>query len=79
MAPDPLTLVSAPNVADEENEVSQDQVVAVGLLTEQDLTVLGQGFGRAYRLDCSHHFHDLLAAIDLADRNQATALRQRQK
>jgi hypothetical protein len=45
----------------------RDRVVAVGLLTERDLTVLGQGFQRAYRLDDEHNFHDLLAAIDQAD------------
>ena len=45
------------------------QVVAVGLLTERDLAVLGQGFRRAYRLDEHQDFHDLLAAIDAADQS----------
>ena len=44
-----------------------NRVVAVGLLTERDLAVLGEGFRRAYRIDEHHEFHDLLAAIDLAD------------
>lgn len=44
------------------------KIVAVGLLTEQDLAVLGQGFRRAYRLDEQHDFHELLAAIDAAER-----------
>ena len=46
---------------------NRTQVVAVGLLTEHDLAVLGQGFRRAYRLDEHHDFDDLLAAIDAAD------------
>ncbi|MDO6415058.1 hypothetical protein Q4F19_11765 [Sphingomonas sp. BIUV-7] len=44
-----------------------ERIVAVGLLTEQDLGVLGQGFRRAFRLQHDHDFHDLLAAIDRAD------------
>ncbi|HWI84972.1 MAG TPA: hypothetical protein VNT42_01435 [Sphingomonas sp.] len=42
-------------------------MVAIGLLTDFDLSVLGQGFKRAYRLDKSHDFHQLLAAIDAAE------------
>jgi len=45
-----------------------DPVIAVGFLTERDLTVLGQGFRRAYRLHDDHQFHELLVAIDQADR-----------
>ena len=43
------------------------RVVAVGLLTEYDLSILGQGFKRAYRIDQGHDFHQLLAAIDAAE------------
>jgi len=49
------------------------RVVAVGLLTERDLSVLGQGFKRAYRLDDNHDFHDLLARIDLAEQKTASS------
>jgi hypothetical protein len=48
----------------------QERIVAVGLLTEADLSVLGQGFRRAYRLEHDHDFHDLLAAIDRAERER---------
>ena len=44
--------------------------VAVGLLSERDLSVLGQGFKHAYRIDEGHDFHDLLRAIDAAERKQ---------
>lgn len=47
-----------------------NQVVAVGLLTERDLAVLGEGFRRAYRIDEHHDFHDLLVAIDQAEEHQ---------
>jgi hypothetical protein len=43
------------------------RVVAVGLLTERDLSVLGQGFKQVYRLDEGHDFHELLARIDAAE------------
>lgn len=49
------------------------RVVAVGLLTEHDLSVLGQGFKRAYRLDDGHDFQDLLARIDRAEREYQEA------
>jgi hypothetical protein len=45
------------------------RIVAVGLLTEQDLTVLGQGFRRLYRLDENHDFGELLARIDAAEQD----------
>jgi hypothetical protein len=48
-------------------EPRTERIVAVGLLTEQDLGVLGQGFQRAYRLPHDHDFQDLIAAIDRAD------------
>jgi hypothetical protein len=52
------------------SEPQAERIVAVGLLTEQDLGVLGQGFRRAYRLQQDHDFHDLIAAIDRADIQQ---------
>jgi len=45
----------------------RDRVVAVGLLTQRDLTVLGQGFRRAFPIDDRHEFDDLLRQIDDAD------------
>jgi hypothetical protein len=50
----------------------QSRVVAVGLLTETDLRILGEGFKRVYRLDDGHDFHGLLAAIDAAERERLT-------
>ena len=45
-----------------------DRIVAVGLLTERDLAILGQGFRRAYPLNQGHDFDELLHAIDEAER-----------
>ena len=44
------------------------RIVAVGLLTQADLDVLGQTFDRAYPLERASCFDDLLHAIDRADR-----------
>lgn len=44
-----------------------EPIIAVGLLTQTDLNLLGSGFRRAFRLDDSPCFDDLLAAIDAAD------------
>jgi hypothetical protein len=43
-------------------------IVAVGLLTEQDLAKLGPNFNRLFPVDEAPHFAELLAAIDDADR-----------
>jgi hypothetical protein len=48
---------------------SPQRIVAVGLLTEHDLSVLGQGFRRLYRLDEGHDFSELLARIDAAEQD----------
>ncbi len=45
-----------------------NRIVAVGLLTRRDLDVLGPAFDRAYPLEESACFNDLLLAIDDADR-----------
>ncbi len=46
-----------------------EQFVAVGLLTRRDLDVLGSGFRRAYPLDETTDFSELLQRIDEVDRN----------
>lgn len=51
-----------------------ERIVAIGLLTERDLDVLGTGFRRAFRVDDTPCFEDLLAAIDSAEA-QAEELR----
>jgi hypothetical protein len=48
---------------------SPQRVIAVGLLTEHDLSVLGQGFRRIYQPDEGHDFGELLARIDAAERD----------
>ena len=47
--------------------VDQDNNVAVGLLTDRDLSVLGQGFKRAYPITDHGEFDTLLKAIDAAE------------
>lgn len=46
----------------------QDRIVAVGLLTRQDLSVLGPAFDRAWPVEEAPSFSELLRAIDEADR-----------
>ena len=48
--------------------LSQQRIVAVGLLTEHDLNLLGEGFNRAWPVDETPCFEGLLKAIDDADR-----------
>jgi len=42
-------------------------IVAVGLLTEEDLDLLGRTFTRLWPVDSAPQFDELLAAIDEAD------------
>jgi hypothetical protein len=44
------------------------RIVAIGLLTQMELDLLGQGFDRAFPIDDANMFEDLLRAIDEADR-----------
>ena len=45
-----------------------ERIVAVGLLTERDLSLLGPTFDRVWPVEESPFFHELLRAIDEADR-----------
>ena len=45
------------------------QIVAIGLLTQHDLNLLGHGFDRAIPVDNTPRFEELLKAIDDADRD----------
>lgn len=47
-----------------------EPIVAVGLLTQNDLNLLGSGFRRAFRLDAKPCFEELLAAIDDAEKDR---------
>jgi len=52
-----------------ETEVrNTDRIVAVGLLTENDLSKLGSDFDRVFPVDETPCFGELLRAIDDADR-----------
>lgn len=45
-----------------------ERIVAVGLLTSRDLTLLGPAFERAWPVEEVPAFDELLRAIDKADR-----------
>lgn len=46
----------------------KERIVAVGLLTQRELELLGQGFSRLWPVDETPCFTDLIQAIDEADR-----------
>lgn len=46
----------------------EERIVAVGLLTKRDLTLLGPAFDRAWPVDETPCYGRLLDAIDEADR-----------
>ncbi len=45
-----------------------ERIVAIGLLTRQDLDMLGPTFDRIWPVEEAPHFSELLRAIDNADR-----------
>ena len=47
--------------------MTRDRIAAVGLLTEQDLNLLGPTFRRLWPVDAAPCFGELLQAIDNAD------------
>ena len=47
--------------------MSEERIVAIGLLTESDVKRLGDTFTRLWPVDRSTDFSDLLRAIDEAD------------
>jgi hypothetical protein len=48
--------------------VHRERIVAVGLLTQRDINMLGQSFDRLWPVDETPCFGELLHAIDEADR-----------
>ena len=48
--------------------LAEDRIVAVGLLTQREVELLGHGFSRLWPLDDSPCFTELVNAIDQADR-----------
>lgn len=47
----------------------QERIVAVGLLTQRELTLLGPTFDRVWPVEEAPNFSELLRAIDEADRS----------
>jgi hypothetical protein len=47
-----------------------ERIVAVGLLTQRELNILGPTFDRAWSIEDAPQFDELLRAIDEADREQ---------
>jgi hypothetical protein len=46
-----------------------ERIVAVGLLTQRELNILGPTFDRAWPVEDAPEFNELLKAIDEADRH----------
>jgi hypothetical protein len=46
-----------------------ERIVAVGLLTQRDLSLLGPTFDRVWPVEETPSFNELLRAIDEADRD----------
>lgn len=59
--------------------MTQERIVAVALLTESDLTVLGPTFTRAWPVEDAPIFVELLREIDKADRRLNQRINQREK
>jgi hypothetical protein len=57
--------------------VPQERIVAVGLLTQREVELLGHGFSRLWPVDETPCFNELLQAIDDADRELAAPAKQR--
>lgn len=47
--------------------MAEDKIVAVALLTQRDLDVIGTGLDRIFRIETSEEFDDLLAKLDTVD------------
>jgi len=54
-----------------------ERIVAVGLLTQGELTLLGPAFERVWPVEEAPHFNELLRAIDEADRRLRSEARGR--
>lgn len=52
-----------------------ERVVAIGLLTKKDLSLLGPTFDRVWPVEEAPSFNELLRAIDQADRRLRQPLR----
>lgn len=52
-----------------------DRIIAVGLLTERDLRVLGEGFNRVFAVEDVKDFDNLLARLDHIEATSPTRSR----
>jgi hypothetical protein len=57
-----------------ERDKNRRSIVAVGLLTQRDLDILGSGFRRAIPLTVPGEFDELLSAIDEAERRMGRGI-----
>ena len=48
--------------------MAEERIVAVGLLTQREVELLGDGFSRLWPVDNTSCFTELIEAIDEADR-----------
>ena len=48
--------------------MAQERIVAIGLLTQREIDLLGYGFSRLWPVDETPCFTELVQAIDEADR-----------
>ena len=55
------------------SQPNPDRVVAVGLLTQRDVEVLGVGFRRLFPLEDNETFDDLLEQLDRLPRRSTPA------
>ncbi|WP_243693907.1 hypothetical protein [Sphingomonas sp. BK235] len=58
--------------------MTSQQIVAVGLLTEEDVAVLGKGFKRLFPVPNDAAFDDLLAKLDSVNPVAQSAARKSQ-
>lgn len=58
--------------------MTSKQIVAVGLLTEEDVAVLGKGFKRLFPVPNDAAFDDLLAKLDSVNPVAQSAARKSQ-
>ena len=48
--------------------MAEERIIAIGLLTQRDVDLLGSGFSRLWPVDETPCFTELVKAIDEADR-----------
>lgn len=58
--------------------MTSKQIVAIGLLTEEDVAVLGKGFKRLFPVPNDAAFDDLLAKLDSVNPVAQSAARKSQ-